>query len=135
MASLFHTLGVGAYSLFASRQGVDTAGHNIANANTPGYSRQRVNMAASDPISLLPGEMGTGVKAVEIQRIYNQYLRAFEKGVYLQQEKLEEAAQGKRVMVYSTPCALASGSVRPAQAISGSVKTTAGMAAGSTTTC
>jgi flagellar hook-associated protein 1 FlgK len=34
MGGLFHTLNVGAESLYASRQGVDTAGHNIANAQT-----------------------------------------------------------------------------------------------------
>jgi hypothetical protein len=45
-----------------------------------------------------------------------------------------EAAQGKRATLILRPCSFASVSVSPAQAISGSVKTTAGMAAGSKAT-
>lgn len=74
MTNLYGILNTGARALKTQQTAINVTGHNIANANTPGYSRQRVNMAASDPISLLPGQMGTGVKAVEIQRIYNQYV-------------------------------------------------------------
>ena len=74
MTNLYGILNTGATALKTQQTAISVTGHNIANANTPGYSRQRVNMAASSPISLLPGQMGSGVKTVEIQRIYNQYV-------------------------------------------------------------
>lgn len=56
-------------------------GHNVANANTLGYSRQRVNqvqsMAFPTPgISAprIPGQLGTGVEAGSIQRIRDAFL-------------------------------------------------------------
>ena len=74
MTNLYGILNTGATALKTQQTAISVTGHNIANANTPGYSRQRVNMAANDPLSLQTGQMGTGVRSVEIQRIYNQYL-------------------------------------------------------------
>ncbi len=74
MSNLYGILNIGAMALKTQQNAINVTGHNIANANTPGYSRQRVNMAASDPVALSPGQMGTGVKTVEIQRIYNQFV-------------------------------------------------------------
>ena len=39
-------INIGMTALQAQRQGLDTAGQNIANANTEGYSRQRVRLSA-----------------------------------------------------------------------------------------
>ena len=61
MAGLKHTLNVGSESLFASRQGVDTTGHNIANAHTDGYSRQRVNLETRVPSQSRGVVIGNGV--------------------------------------------------------------------------
>ena len=44
MATLYHSLAMGQQGLLVSRQGVDTTGHNIANAQVEGYSRQKVNV-------------------------------------------------------------------------------------------
>lgn len=62
-------------ALSAHRLAMDTAGHNIANANTKGYSRQRVNLAATLPYpgalgrnAVSPGQLGTGVEVTEISR-------------------------------------------------------------------
>ncbi len=49
----------------AQRQALHTIGHNIANVNTPGFSRQRAVLATTLP----QGSMGTGVKVETIQRI------------------------------------------------------------------
>lgn len=46
MGSTFGGLGIASTSLAAQRRAIETAGHNIANVNTPGYNRQRVDMAA-----------------------------------------------------------------------------------------
>ena len=58
--------------LFVQQTALYTTGHNISNANTLGYSRQRVNMQATPgfPTAGLnqptyPGHLGTGWKRVQ----------------------------------------------------------------------
>ncbi len=73
-AGLFHTLNVGSEALFANRQGVDTASHNIANAQVEGFSRQRVNLSARQP-SLTRGVLiGNGTMIQDITRAHDQHL-------------------------------------------------------------
>lgn len=74
MGGLFHTLNIGAESLFASRQGVDTAGHNIANAQTEGFSRQRVELEARAPSETRGVLIGNGVFVKNITRAHDQFL-------------------------------------------------------------
>jgi len=73
VAGLFHTLGVGEQSLYVTRQGVDTAGHNIANAQVEGYSRQRVNVRARDPILRGGNLIGSGAFTESIKRSHDQW--------------------------------------------------------------
>src|ERR687890_1097606 len=47
---------------------IQTAGHNIANAETEGYSRQRVDAQASTPQFFTYGTIGTGVEIDDIRR-------------------------------------------------------------------
>lgn len=56
-------------------------GHNLANASTPGFSRQEVVKTASDPFatphinsSVTPGQFGTGAGVEMIRRIRDEYL-------------------------------------------------------------
>lgn len=74
MSGLYHTLGVGAESLFTSMQGVDTAGHNIANAQTEGYSRQRVNAVFRIPSESRGLVIGNGVVVDNITRAHDRFL-------------------------------------------------------------
>ncbi len=74
MAGLYHTLNVGAEALFATRQGVDTAGHNIANAQTEGFSRQRVELAQRDPSETRGVLIGNGVFVKTITRAHDQFI-------------------------------------------------------------
>lgn len=67
--------------LFTQQSALYTTGHNISNANTEGYSRQRVNMQATTgyPMAGLnsptyPGHLGTGVETGSIQRIRDQFI-------------------------------------------------------------
>lgn len=71
---LFGMMDIGKGGLFASQKGIDVAGHNIANVNTPGYSRQRAVMATGLPLSATPGQVGTGVTVQEVIRIHDQYI-------------------------------------------------------------
>jgi flagellar hook-associated protein 1 FlgK len=65
---------MGARSLQVQQQGVEVAGHNIANVNTPGYSRQRLNIATSLTIPTPIGPQGTGAQSVAIQRLHDDLL-------------------------------------------------------------
>ena len=74
MPGLFDILGMASESLFTSRQGVDTTGHNIANAQTDGYSRQRVNAQPRDPTMQRGVVKGNGVFAKNIARSHNKWV-------------------------------------------------------------
>ncbi len=68
--------------LLASQEAIDTTGHNIANANTPGYSRQRADLTESNALTIpaysnVTGggvQLGTGVDVTTINRIRNVFL-------------------------------------------------------------
>jgi flagellar hook-associated protein 1 FlgK len=68
------SLNVGLKALLASQSGMDTAGHNISNATTPGYSRQELLLAASDPQVFRGLSLGSGVDATSIRRIADHLL-------------------------------------------------------------
>ncbi|MFC0272215.1 flagellar hook-associated protein FlgK [Metabacillus herbersteinensis] len=81
MRSTFHGLEVAKRGMFAQQSALHTTGHNIANANTPGYTRQRVNFEQTEPypaVSMnrpnIPGQMGTGVEAGSVQRVRESFL-------------------------------------------------------------
>jgi flagellar hook-associated protein 1 FlgK len=70
MVNLFGSLIVARRALEAQQRAIQTAGHNIANANTPGFTRQRVELASSSPLPLPPvGSLGTGVDVQGINRL------------------------------------------------------------------
>ena len=71
MADLLST---GISGLLASQIGLSTVGHNVANANTDGYSRQQVTYAARAPQQQGSFYVGTGVNTAAVQRAYSQYL-------------------------------------------------------------
>ena len=63
-------LGSGLKALTAARLGLQTAGHNIANVNTQGYTRQRVLQSASAPFTFGRGlQIGSGVDIDTISRL------------------------------------------------------------------
>ena len=67
-------LNVGVTALTAYRRSLETAGHNIANVNTDGYSRQRVELSAARPTLEGVGYIGNGVSITGIERVYNEFL-------------------------------------------------------------
>ncbi len=79
--STFHGLEMARQALFAQQSALYTTGHNISNANTDGYSRQRVNFETTSPFPAasrnrpeIPGQMGTGVKIGTVQRLRDRFL-------------------------------------------------------------
>jgi len=81
MTSTFHSIETAKRSLNTQTAALNTTGHNIANANTEGYSRQIVKMQASLPMeaygflrSTAAGQMGTGVEFNSIERVRQSFL-------------------------------------------------------------
>ncbi|MBX7259335.1 MAG: flagellar hook-associated protein FlgK [Candidatus Hydrogenedentes bacterium] len=74
MGTLFSALDIGRSGLHAAQLQLDTAGHNIANVNRTGYSRQRVELAERSPIFTSEGAIGRGVGIETIARIRDTFL-------------------------------------------------------------
>jgi flagellar hook-associated protein 1 FlgK len=77
--SSFGSLNIGLSGLLAQRQGLDVVGQNVANANTEGYSRQRVNLVGRAG-QLVPAihsrwtGAGAGVDVAGFQRMRDEFL-------------------------------------------------------------
>lgn len=79
--STFQGLELARKALFAQQGALYTTGHNIANVNTEGYSRQRVNFETTTPFPVPSrvqpqhaGQMGTGVEIGTVERVRDQFL-------------------------------------------------------------
>ena len=74
MASIFNALNIGYTGLNAAQVGINTTGHNISNAETEGYTRQRVITAAATPLYAESGNVGNGTEIMDIQRIFDNFV-------------------------------------------------------------
>ena len=62
--------------LIAAQFGLDTSSHNVSNANTDGFTRQRIEQVARLPLFTPFGQIGTGVELVDITRSRDSFLDA-----------------------------------------------------------
>lgn len=74
--SLHVGLYTGLSAIRAAQTGIDTVSHNIANSATPGYTRQRVELAAAIPFDSPDGPLGTGVDVTTIARLRDHFADA-----------------------------------------------------------
>lgn len=74
MASIFNALHIGYSGLNAAQVGINTTSHNIANAETDGYTRQRVIATNATPITANPGNVGNGVEIQTIKRVFDNFV-------------------------------------------------------------
>lgn len=81
MQSTFTGIEIGKRSVVAHQQALTTTGHNLSNASTEGYSRQRVEFTPFEPIYLpglnreeTPGQIGQGTVVERIQRVRDELL-------------------------------------------------------------
>ncbi|MFO1435233.1 MAG: flagellar hook-associated protein FlgK [Gammaproteobacteria bacterium] len=65
---------IGVSALLATQRALSTVGHNISNANTAGYSRQRVEMSARDPQATGAVYYGKGVEVTDVSRSADAFL-------------------------------------------------------------
>jgi flagellar hook-associated protein 1 len=67
-------IGVGITGIRAAQLGLLTAEHNITNASTPGFSRQRIIQTTTPPIATGSGFVGQGTIVSRIERLYSESL-------------------------------------------------------------
>ncbi|HET9112567.1 MAG TPA: flagellar hook-associated protein FlgK [Burkholderiales bacterium] len=67
-------LSIGQSALAAAQIGISTTGNNIANASTPGYSRETVLQTEATPQTFGFGSLGNGVNVTTIQRSYSNFI-------------------------------------------------------------
>lgn len=78
----FSALNIGEQALKMSQLALEVTGHNIANVNTDGYTRQRVEFTAGAPTETGFGQVGTGVMLDQIMRTTD---------IFIQNQLAEEA--------------------------------------------
>ena len=82
MRSTFYGLEIARKGLHISQKGLDVTGHNIANANTPGYTRQRLVTSSIEPSAYSSGlftytskgQVGGGVTIQELTQVRDKFI-------------------------------------------------------------
>jgi flagellar hook-associated protein 1 len=92
MTGPFFGLDIASRALATQQTLVDIANQNIANANTPGYSRQTATVQATAPYPIpvfnssgMPGQLGTGVAVTSITRARDGFIDTQIRGQYAEQ--------------------------------------------------
>ena len=94
MSSLGNMINIGVSALRAQQVGLNVTGNNIANVNTPGYSRQRATLSSGLTVTQNKHALGSGVEFTALTRARDLALDAqyrFESGQLGKLETLENA--------------------------------------------
>jgi flagellar hook-associated protein 1 FlgK len=74
--SILNTLSIAAQSLKNQQLNIQTTGHNLSNAATPGFSRQRVELSTELPLHQGTLLLGQGSKTTAVQRVVDRFLES-----------------------------------------------------------
>lgn len=74
MPRIWSMMDIGKRSMANSQTSLQTVSHNIANKNTDGYSRQRVEQVTNEPVGEGRLRIGMGARAAQVTRINNPYI-------------------------------------------------------------
>ena len=75
MSSLFGTMSIATGALGAEQGALDATTNNVANANTPGYSRLQPVLVENDPVTTGPVTYGMGVSLEKLQSLRDPILQ------------------------------------------------------------
>ena len=92
MSSLFGTMSIAVGALLAEQGALNATANNVANANTPGYSRLRPVLVEQDPVNLGSLTIGAGVSLQSLQSVRDPILE-----LRLQQETQQQGRQDSLV--------------------------------------
>jgi flagellar hook-associated protein 1 len=88
MSGLYGSLSIALSALLTSQQALETTSNNVANVNTPGFSRQRPVLVPGDPVTLGSLSLGTGVVLEKVQSLRDSILE-----IQLHQETQQQSKQ------------------------------------------
>jgi len=74
VGTLFSTFSIAQSGLSAAQIQLEIAGHNIANVNREGYTRQRAQLVTNEPLMQPYGALGRGVQVVGVERLREAFL-------------------------------------------------------------
>jgi flagellar hook-associated protein 1 len=74
MGSLSAALNISLESMLAEQGAIETTSNNIANVNTPGYSRQQPNLEETGPVQIGNLSLGTGVELASVTSLRDSIL-------------------------------------------------------------
>lgn len=74
MTNIYGVLNTARSSILTQQTGIEVTGQNLANVNTPGYSRQLIGMEASSPVMAANALIGTGVRLTQISRAADGFI-------------------------------------------------------------
>jgi flagellar hook-associated protein 1 FlgK len=74
MTDIYGVMSLAGNALLAHQKAINVTGNNIANVNTPGYSRQKLLLETRSPVQSSIGLMGNGVEADSVERLYDRFL-------------------------------------------------------------
>jgi flagellar hook-associated protein 1 FlgK len=74
MTGIYGVMSLAGNALLAQQKAINVTGNNIANVNTPGYSRQKLLLETKEPVQSSIGLMGNGVEADSVERVYDRFL-------------------------------------------------------------
>jgi flagellar hook-associated protein 1 FlgK len=112
MGSTFSGIEIGKRGLSAHQQALQTAGHNISNADNKHYARQRVNVSAAEPIyepslnrAQVAGQVGQGAIVSSIERVRDQFIddRIIDTSSQKEYWAKKEAYLGQLEVVFNEP--------------------------------
>lgn len=106
MTGLFGTLNTATKGLYAQQTALQTIGHNVANANTEGYTRQRVSMQTDLAQNVTGvGQIGTGVRVSGINRVSDHFVTTQLRNAYSTTKKHEALSDivGQLEAVFNEP--------------------------------
>ncbi len=93
--NLYNSLRTGLSGLLSSQTSLRTTGHNISNANTPGYSRQRTILESRTPVDMEQYKLGRGSSVNSIERMVDQTL---EKRIQDSNSSLESLSEQRKAL-------------------------------------
>ena len=79
---LMNLFNIGRSAIYVSQTALNVTGNNIANVNTPGYSKQDVTLEVTTPNAVRGGFLGTGVTISQITRSYDNLIQSQLLGQY-----------------------------------------------------
>lgn len=106
MSGLFGSFNVAVKGMNANQTALHTTGHNIANAGTDGFNRQRVELKADTPYNLSGvGQLGTGVRIQSVVRIVDEFvdIQIRNENSILSQYEAQYDTIGQIEMVFNEP--------------------------------